>query len=68
MEGAVDAMFEQPAVKTALDAISASRFRFEPVSRAKELPIMGVPSERWWCGLLFKVMVVLTSETTSNQE
>jgi hypothetical protein len=44
--GAVDDIFEQPAENTTLDASSASRFRFEPVSRAELLPIMGVPSER----------------------
>ena len=30
----VDDIFEQPAENTTLDARSASRFRFEPVSRA----------------------------------
>jgi hypothetical protein len=58
---AVVAILAQPAVNTAPEAISASRFRFEPVSRAKELPIMGVPSEEWWYGLLFKVDFVATS-------
>jgi hypothetical protein len=33
--GAVVDIFAQPAVNTTLDAKSASRFRFEPVSRAK---------------------------------
>ena len=33
--GAVDDIFEQPAENTRLDASSASRFRFEPVSRAE---------------------------------
>jgi hypothetical protein len=33
--GAVEVRFEQPAVKTALDASNAIRFRLEPIRRAK---------------------------------
>jgi hypothetical protein len=50
---AVDIIFEQPAVNKALEASKTSRLRFVPVSWGRLLPIMGIPSEGLFSGLLY---------------